>query len=117
MKYTTTGDGNFTHAADLGGVASGIFFQDATEVVTFRAYYPHSGDEGTEPGQIAVDTKNQTADGTVHFRLPLCHGSHGKQAVSNRQFQQRHIGRHQLHALHDPLDSEHHYQCRIGLQR
>ena len=67
MKYTTTGDGNFTHAADLGGVASGIFFQDATEVVTFRAYYPHSGDEGTEPGQIAVDTKNQTGQSTFDF--------------------------------------------------
>ena len=60
MKYTTNGDGNFTHAADLGGEASGIFFQDATEVVTFRAYYPHSGDEGIEPGPIAVDTKDQT---------------------------------------------------------
>ena len=67
MKYTTTGNGSFTHAADLGGEAKGIFFQDATEVVTFRAYYPHSGDEGTEPGQIAVDTKNQTEQSTFDF--------------------------------------------------
>ena len=66
MKYTTTGDGSFTHAVDLGGEASGIFFQD-TEEVTFRAYYPHSGDEGIEPGPIAVDTKDQTEQSTFDF--------------------------------------------------
>lgn len=68
MKYTTNGDGNFTHAADLGGKASGIFFQDATEEVTFRAYYPHSGDEGIEPGPIAVDTKGQTEQSSFCYR-------------------------------------------------
>ena len=73
MKYTTNGDGNFTHAADLGGEASGlggeasgIFFQD-TEEVTFRAYYPHSGDEDIEPGPIAVDTKDQTEQSSFDF--------------------------------------------------
>lgn len=66
MKYTTTGDGTFTHAADKGGEASGIFFQD-TEEVTFRAYYPHSGDEDIEPGPIAVDTKDQAEQPSFDF--------------------------------------------------
>ena len=48
MKYTTGGDGNFTHAADLGGEDSGMFFQDADETVTFRAYYPFHGNEYTD---------------------------------------------------------------------
>ena len=34
MKYTTSGNGNFTHAAELGGEDSGMFFQDADETVT-----------------------------------------------------------------------------------
>ena len=68
MKYTTTGDGNFTHAADLGGEAKGIFFQDATEEVTFRAYYPHTGTENTDAGTINnVQTNDQTGQSTFDF--------------------------------------------------
>ena len=67
MKYTTNGDGNFTHAADLGGEASGIFFQD-TEEVTFRAYYPHTGTEDTDVGTINnVQTNDQTEQFTFDF--------------------------------------------------
>lgn len=56
MKYSTTGDGNFTH---VGGDATGIFFQNIDEV-TFSAYYPFAGNENTEAGTIAdVTTENQ----------------------------------------------------------
>ena len=72
MKYTTTGDGSFTHAADKGGEASGIFFQD-TEEVTFRAYYPFDEDsnENTLPGTDGVisdvTTENQANQSTFDF--------------------------------------------------
>ena len=72
MKYTTTGDGSFTHAADKGGEASGIFFQD-TEEVTFRAYYPFDEDseENTLPGTDGVisdvTTEDQANQSTFDF--------------------------------------------------
>ncbi len=56
MKYSTTGDGNFSH---FGGDATGIFFQNRDEV-TFSAYYSFTGNEGTAAGTIAdVTTENQ----------------------------------------------------------
>lgn len=55
MKYVTTGDGNFTHS---GGEASGIFFQDASETVTFRAYYPF--DEDSQEGSTASTINDVT---------------------------------------------------------
>ena len=68
MKYTTSGDGNFTHAADLGGEDSGMFFQDADETVTFRAYYPFHGNEYTDAGTISdVTTDDQTKQSTFDF--------------------------------------------------
>lgn len=68
MKYTTSGNGNFTHAADLGGEDSGMFFQDADETVTFRAYYPFHGNEYTDAGTISdVTTDDQTMQSTFDF--------------------------------------------------
>lgn len=68
MKYTTLGDGNFTHAAELGGEDSGMFFQDADETVTFRAYYPFHGNEYTDAGTISdVTTDDQTKQSTFDF--------------------------------------------------
>ena len=68
MKYTTSGDGNFTHAAELGGEDSGMFFQDADEIVTFRAYYPFHGSEYTDAGTISdVTTDDQTKQSTFDF--------------------------------------------------
>lgn len=68
MKYTTSGDGNFTHAADLGGEDSGMFFQDTDETVTFRAYYPFHGNEYTDAGTISdVATNDQTKQSTFDF--------------------------------------------------
>ena len=66
MKYTTVGDGNFTHAADMGGEASGIFFQDADETVTFCAYYPYDEDSNEEslPGEEGIITDVTTTDQT-----------------------------------------------------
>ena len=68
MKYTTSGDGNFTHAAELGGEDSGMFFQDADETVTFRAYYPFHGNEYIDAGTISdVTTDDQTKQSTFDF--------------------------------------------------
>ena len=66
MKYTTVGDGNFTHASDMGGEASGIFFQDADETVTFCAYYPYDEDSNEEslPGEEGIITDVTTTDQT-----------------------------------------------------
>ena len=66
MKYTTSGDGNFTHAAELGGEDSGMFFQDADETVTFCAYYPYDEDsnEGSRPGEEGIITDVTTTDQT-----------------------------------------------------
>lgn len=66
MKYTTVGDGNFTHAAELGGEDSGMFFQDADETVTFRAYYPYDEDSNEEslPGEEGIITDVTTTDQT-----------------------------------------------------
>ena len=55
-----------THAADLGGEASGIFFQDADETVTFCAYYPYDEDSNEEslPGEEGIITDVTTTDQT-----------------------------------------------------
>lgn len=63
VKYTTAqGGATATFAA---GTGEGIFFQDATETVTFAAYYPYqtSTNAGTLPGTdgngvITVNTKD-----------------------------------------------------------
>ena len=66
MKYTTSGGGNFTHAAELGGEDSGMFFQDADETVTFCAYYPYDEDSNEEslPGEEGIITDVTTTDQT-----------------------------------------------------
>lgn len=63
MKYSTTGDGNFTH---VGGDASGIFFQDMNEV-TFSAYYPFAGTEKSAAGILNGTTATQTDQKTFDF--------------------------------------------------
>lgn len=65
MKYVTNnGDGNFTHD---GGEASGMFFQDASEVVTFRAYYPFQGTEKSVPEVSTITTNDQSAQKKFDF--------------------------------------------------
>lgn len=52
MKYVTAiGNGTFTHynGNDQEDFTTGIFFQ-GTENVTFSAYYPFTGTEGSKPG-------------------------------------------------------------------
>lgn len=54
VKYTTAnGDGNFT--------GSPIYFQD-DNTVTFTAYYPFKGTEGTAAGTLENNTKTQTTE-------------------------------------------------------
>lgn len=63
MKYSTTGNGDFTHA---GGKATGIFFQ-SMDPVTFSAYYPFNGTEGTAAGIISCSTADQTRQADFDF--------------------------------------------------
>lgn len=62
VKYTTKNGGSpATFEAEAG---QGIFFQDATETVTFAAYYPYqtSTDASTLPDAITVNTKDNNTD-------------------------------------------------------
>lgn len=44
---------------------AGIFFQDATETVTFAAYYPYQNeDAGSLPGTVTVNTKDNNGTNT-----------------------------------------------------
>lgn len=66
MKYVTaSGNGTFTHYKDdKEDLASGIFFQ-GTEDVTFSAYYPFTGTDGTIPGtegSISGNTSQQSTN-------------------------------------------------------
>ena len=57
MAYeTAAADGIFAH---VGGKPTGIFFQDM-EDVTFSAYYPFSGTEGTAAGVLSGSTADQS---------------------------------------------------------
>lgn len=63
MAYQTSGDGVFAH---VGGKASGIFFQD-TKDVTFSAYYPFNGSEGTAAGVLTGSTADQSAQNSFDY--------------------------------------------------
>lgn len=63
MAYETTGDGIFTH---VGGKPTGIFFQD-NEEVTFSAYYPFNGTEGTSAGVLSGSTSDQSKQKTFDY--------------------------------------------------
>lgn len=81
MKYSTTGDGNFTH---VGGDATGIFFQN-TDEVTFSAYYPFTGNENTAAGTIAnVTTENQANQ--KQFDFLFASGAKASRANSTLSF-------------------------------
>lgn len=62
VKYKTSSGGSPATFEAVPG--EGIFFQDATETVTFAAYYPYqtSADASTLPGAIAVNTKDNNTD-------------------------------------------------------
>ena len=66
MKYVTAkGDGTFTHYnGNTEETSSGIFFQ-GTGNVTFSAYYPFTGTDGTIPGTdgaISGNTSSQSSN-------------------------------------------------------
>lgn len=62
VKYTTKDGGRSATFDAVPG--EGIFFQDATETVTFAAYYPYqtSADASTLPGAITVNTQDNNTD-------------------------------------------------------
>ena len=77
VKYVTTaGRGEFTAVNDAGK-DNNIYFQNKNDV-TFTAYYPYDGANGTDPGTNGVIAKTITADDQsaekpAADRLPLRH--------------------------------------------
>lgn len=61
MEYTTTGDGLFT--------GTPMYFKNTTKKVTFTAYYPFKGTEGTSAGTIKYTTSavDQTPEKQLEF--------------------------------------------------
>lgn len=96
MRYVTAGgDGNFTH---VNGEASGIFFQDATEEVTFNAYYPFKGTERTEAGTISDVTTNDQA-GQKDFDFMFAQGAKASRSNSTVSFTNDAIFKHMMTRL------------------
>lgn len=62
VKYKTSSGGSPATFEAVPG--EGIFFQDATETVTFAAYYPYqtSADASALPSAITVNTQNNNTD-------------------------------------------------------
>lgn len=95
MKYTTTaGDGNFTH---VGGQASGIFFQ-GKEDVTFTAYYPYTGIEGTTP-TCNVSTANQADANQRNFDYLFTTGAKANKANPQVSFKGTYAFQHKMTRL------------------
>ena len=71
VKYVTTaGSGAFT-VVNNPGEDNAIYFQNKDDV-TFTAYYPYDGENGTAPGTNGIISKSitaaeQTADGQAKF--------------------------------------------------
>jgi hypothetical protein len=83
IKYTAgSTTGNFTGAP--------IYFQDSQTTVTFTAYYPFNGTEGTAPGILENNTKidNQKTDGPqsvqskIDYLFASATGSNGNPKVA-----------------------------------
>lgn len=71
MKYVTAiGNGTFTHynGNDQEDFTTGIFFQ-GTENVTFSAYYPFTGTEGSKPGTEGKISGNTNAQSTNQNKI------------------------------------------------
>lgn len=65
MKYATATSGT-SGAFSYDGASTGIFFKD-NEAVTFSAYYPFMGTEGTSPGGIDINTSDQSKSKEFDF--------------------------------------------------
>lgn len=84
MEYTTeNGDGKFT--------GTPMYFQDAQAEVTFTAYYPFTGSEGTAPAIVENNTraKQQTPDKQPKFDY-LWDSRVGKKGQPNINFEFAH---------------------------
>lgn len=84
MEYTTeNGDGKFT--------GTPMYFQDAQAEVTFTAYYPFTGTEGTAPGIVENNTRaeQQTLENQPKFDY-LWDSRVGKKGQPNINFEFAH---------------------------
>lgn len=86
VKYVTTdGDGVFTPD---GGADNNIYFQNK-EDVTFTAYYPYTGTNGTAAGVITATTYPQTPEEQAKYDF-LFDTATGSSANPNVQFRFKH---------------------------
>lgn len=93
VKYVTTaGRGEFTAVNDAGK-DNNIYFQNKNDV-TFTAYYPYDGANGTDPGTNGVIAKTITADDQSAEKQPqidfLFATATGSSAKPDVKFQFRH---------------------------
>lgn len=96
MHYETTGgDGNFTHS---DGAVTGIFFQDAAETVTFNAYYPFKGTEGTAAGTIS-DVTTETQTNQKNFDFMFAEGATASRSNPTVSFTDDAIFKHKMTRL------------------
>lgn len=104
VKYTTTTDNNSaaTFTAETG---KGIFFQDASETVTFAAYGPYqtSTDNATLPGtngEISSSTADQsTRDNQKAFDYIYASGATASQSSPTVEFKEDHAFAHKMTRL------------------
>lgn len=94
ISCTSTGSTNFTnmkYATATGGTSgtfsytgegTGIFFKDYKDV-TFSAYYPFKGTEGTAPGLITVNTIDQTKSKELDFLFASGVTTSSSKAINN----------------------------------
>lgn len=68
VKYTASSDGTFT-PVNAAGEDNNIYFQDKADV-TFTAYYPHAGTNGTLPGTDGTLARTLTAADQTEASLP-----------------------------------------------
>ena len=93
VKYVTTaGDSKFTVVNDAGQ-DNDIYFLNKDDV-TFTAYYPYDGENGTAPGTNGILSKTitpteQTADGQAKFDYLFATAT-GSSATPDVKFQFKH---------------------------
>lgn len=75
-----------------------IYFQDATETVTFSAYYPFTGTAGTASGTISVstDASNQTATNQPKIDFLFATGATASKEIPTVNFMDDHAFTHRM---------------------
>lgn len=87
IKYQQSGTGGTFTVVNGEGEDNAIYLKGSTGV-TLTAYYPYTGENGTDPGIIAVNTGNEkqtaTAQPTIDFLFATAQGSRTEPNVNFR---------------------------------